>query len=58
MGRDALEAVNRLKPEQIDDLDDMIMKGKSLAAGDVEHGRSVRAVRAREVDDKSDNEGN
>ena len=53
-----LEAVNRLKPEQIDDLDDMIMKGKSLAAGDVEHGRSVRAVRAREVDDKSDNEGN
>jgi hypothetical protein len=53
-----LEVVNRLKPEQVDHLDDMIMKGKSLAACDIEHGQSVRAARARGVDVKSENEGN
>lgn len=40
-----LEAVSRLKPEQIDDLDDLIVRGKSSAARDVEHGQRVRAAR-------------
>jgi hypothetical protein len=53
-----LEVVNRLKPEQIDDLDDMITRGKSLAASDIEHGQSVRAARTGGVDVKSENEGN
>jgi hypothetical protein len=43
-----LEAVNRLKPEQIDALDDLIARGKSLATRDIEHGQRVRADRERQ----------
>jgi hypothetical protein len=49
-----IEAVNRLKPEQIDHLDDMIMNGKSMAICDVEHGQKIRADRAKGIDVKSE----
>ena len=48
------EAVNRLKPEQVDDLDDLIAKGQSLATRDIEHGQRVRAARESSVDAKSE----
>ena len=48
-----LDAISRFKPQQLDELDDMIMTGKSLAARDVEHGRKVRAEREGKVDVKS-----
>lgn len=53
-----MEAVNRLKPEQIDILDDMIMNGKSLATRDIEHGQKIRAARATGLDAKSEKRGN
>lgn len=52
-----LEAVSRLKPEQIDDLDDLITMGKSLAARDIERGQRVRATRENRVDTKPETEG-
>jgi hypothetical protein len=52
-----IEAVNRLKPEQIADLDEMIMKGKSLSACDIERGQRIRADRKR-VDANSEPERN
>jgi hypothetical protein len=53
-----LEALNRLKPEQIERLDDLIMRGKSLAARDIEHGQEVRAASVKGIDVKSENQGN
>ena len=53
-----LEVINRFKPEQIDDLDDMIVRGQSLATRDIEHGRKVRAKREEKVDANSENRGN
>jgi hypothetical protein len=53
-----LEVINRLKPEQIDELDDLIIRGKSLATRDIEHGQKVRAKREAKVDTKSENNGN
>jgi hypothetical protein len=52
-----MEAVNRLKPEQIDRLDDMIMRRKSLSMRDVEYGQEVRAKREGKIDAKSGNLG-
>ena len=49
-----LEAVNRLKPEQIDDIDDMIVNGKSMSMRDVEHGQKIRAATAMGIDAKSE----
>ena len=48
-----LEAINRFKPEQIDDLDDMIMNGKSLAMSDIEYGQRERAIQQLEIDAKA-----
>jgi hypothetical protein len=49
-----LEAISRWKPEQVDDLDDMITKGQSLAGRDIEHGQRVRAARNGSIDAKSE----
>jgi hypothetical protein len=53
-----LEAVSRLKPEQVDDLDDLITRGESWAARDIKHGKRVRAAREGGVDAKSETRGN
>jgi len=42
-----LEAINRFKPEQIEELDDAILRGESWAARDIEHGRRVRLAREK-----------
>lgn len=53
-----MDAVSRLKPEQIDRLDDMIINGKSMAIHDVEHGQKIRDTRANRIDVKSEKEEN
>jgi hypothetical protein len=52
-----LEAVSRLRPEQVDDRDDLIMNGKSMATRDIELGQQIRALRGKGVDVKSENSG-
>jgi hypothetical protein len=50
-----VEAMSRLKPEQLAEIDERIKKGQSLAAGDMEWGQTKRAAQ-RKVDVNSERE--
>ena len=56
-GNMLLEAFEKFKPQQQARIDEMIMKGKSMAEDDIEHGQRIRAKRQKEINAKSGDKG-